>query len=100
MGKYILLIIIFIAFKDQDIEKFKTEKREFIITGIEAPRNFRVTLKDVKNRRVYKDVFVSKRCDNWIAFRVGDKIKLKITTVTVDGKNLYEFKDIEKVMCK
>lgn len=102
MKKLIIIFISVLLLSSGTAQTIKqnTSKREFIIIGIEAPRNFRVDLKDVRNRKVYRNVFVAKRCDNWVAFRVGDKIKLKIATAKIRGEEFYEFTDIQKIMCK
>lgn len=61
----IFSVLVYSTFKRGSYEVVSNTTKEYEIVGIKRPKHFQLDLKDLETGYIYKNVSVSKHCNNW-----------------------------------
>lgn len=89
-GLYMILAVCLISqfgceARRSEAPVLSSEIKEFEVVGINQPKHFYVSFREVGTGFVFKNQYVSKHCNDWRKLKLGSRWKL--TVVTYQGKN-------------
>jgi hypothetical protein len=82
-----------------------SKKEKYEIVGIKRPKHFQISIQRLSDGKLYKNVSVSKHCNNWKAVHLGDHIEITRTYYTYESDTTVVFSriypyEIENILCR
>lgn len=104
MKRLLFLALLVIGLTGCDLAALKTnvvdrKAKQYVLVGINPPKRFYVTLRDIETGRIIKDLYVSKRCSSWKKARIGEVITFNEVTYE-DGRGNRTISVDVKGFCK
>lgn len=78
----------------------KEEWREYELLSLDPPKHFYIYLQDVKTKKIYSHVYVSKHCNNYRNLTIGKVYTLKRVYWTIEGKEYADFENLYETLCQ